>query len=364
LWLPETYGSAEPFPQPVRPVECGAGVEFPALGLTVVLKVPFISVLLPARDAETTVLAAARCILEQTHHDLELIVVDDGSTDDTLAALRSLTDPRVRVLDGGGKGLVHALNLALQEARGRLIARMDADDTCDARRLELSLDGLDGLDGVGTGVEIFRDDRPVSPNLLAYGAWLSGLTRPELLFRDRLVESPLCHPSVLLKREALEAVGGWSDGDFPEDWDLWLKLLESGHRLACVPHVLYRWRDHDRRLTRTDARYALGAHAALKARYLAARHSRVEIAGAGRTGLLLSRLLRARGVEIERFIDVNVKKIGQRIEGVPVVSPDAVGRPNGVHLIAAAGAKGAREEIRSHLGARGWVEGEHFTCAA
>ena len=88
---------------------------------------------------------------------------------------------------------------------------------------------------------------------------------PELLFRDRLVESPLCHPSVLLRREALERVGGWREGDFPEDWDLWLRLLGAGGRLSVVPQVLHRWRDHDARLTRTDARYGLPQHARLKA---------------------------------------------------------------------------------------------------
>jgi glycosyltransferase involved in cell wall biosynthesis len=326
---------------------------------------PSISVLLPARDAEATVEAAARCVLSQTAADLELIAIDDGSTDGTAARLRALGDERVRVLDGGGGGLVHALNLGLKAARGRLIARMDADDECHPERFAASLEALEGgLAGVGTQVEIFRDDRPVSPNLAAYGAWLNALTSPESLYRDRFVESPLCHGSVLLRREALEAVGGWSDGDFPEDWDLWLKLLESGRRLSVVPRVLYRWRDHDRRLTRTDARYALSRHAALKARYLAAKHRRLTIAGAGRTGLELSRLLRARGVEIDRFIDVNPKKIGQRIEGIAVVSPDEVGPPGPVHLIAAAGSKGARDEIRRHLSALGWREGEHFTCAA
>ncbi|MBL8954286.1 MAG: glycosyltransferase [Myxococcaceae bacterium] len=328
---------------------------------------PSISVLLPARDAEATVSTAARCILEQSFGDLELIAVDDGSVDATRARLLELADARVKVLDGGGRGLVHALNLALGHARGRWVARMDADDECHRSRLELSLAKLNAepkLVGVGTQVEIFRDDRPVSPNLAAYGAWLNGLTDPALLYRDRFVESPLCHGSVLLERAALERVGGWADGDFPEDWELWLRLLEGGAQLSCVPHVLYRWRDHDRRLTRTDRRYALEAQAAMKARYLAARHRRLIIAGAGRTGLQLSRLLRKLGVELERFIDVNPKKVGTRIEGIAVVGPDDLGPFSGTHLVAAAGSKGARAEIRRHLAGLGWFEGDHFTCAA
>lgn len=328
---------------------------------------PSITVLLPARDAADTVEAAARCVLTQTFKDLELVAIDDGSADATRAVLERLADPRVRILDGGGKGLVHALELGRREARAPFIARMDADDECHPERLASSLAALaadPSLSGVGTQVEIFRDDQPVSPNLAAYGQWLNSLVTPERLFRDRFVESPLCHGSVLLRRDALDAAGGWTDGPYPEDWELWLRLLESGRRLSVVPRVLYRWRDRDRRLTRTDPRYARDKHLALKARFLAARHRQLAIAGAGKTGLELSRLLRGHGVHITRFIDVNPKKIGQRLEGIPVIAPETVGGPDGVHLIAAAGSKGARAEIRALLLAHDWREGDDFTCAA
>ncbi len=181
------------------------------------------------------------------------------------------------------------------------------------------------------------------------------------------MESPLCHPSVTLRREALVAVGGWRDGDFPEDWELWLRLLAAGHRLTCLPSVLHRWRDHDRRLTRTDPRYREEAHLALKA-----EHARLRLAGrpctiwgAGQVGLKLSRRLRAMGVTITRFIELSPRKVGRRLEGIPAVSPDALGPPShDTHLLAAVGAKGAREEIRAHLAAQGWREGAHFTCVA
>jgi glycosyltransferase involved in cell wall biosynthesis len=330
---------------------------------------PALSIILPARNAEATVGAAVKCILEQTFTDLELLAIDDGSTDATAGVLRGLTDPRVRVLDGGGRGLVAALNLGLGASRAtRFIGRMDADDECLPARLERSVRALEAdatLAGVGTQVELFRRDRPVSPNLAAYGAWLNALTSPALLFRDRLVESPLCHGSVLLHRAPLERVGGWRDGAFPEDWELWLRLLESGHALSCVPEVLYRWADHDTRLTRTDPRYSHENHLALKARYVAARFNAVLIAGAGDTGLKLSRLLRAHGVAVEGFVDVNPKKIGHRLEGLSVISPQSLGGPAGhAHLLCAAGSKGARAELRTFLGERGWSEGEHFTCVA
>lgn len=332
---------------------------------------PRVSVLLPARNAEGSIDAAVESVLTQTFEGFELIALDDGSTDGTAEHLKAWAgrDPRVRVVSTGGRGLVGALTLGLAQARGELIARMDADDVSLPRRFELSVARLDedrSLAGVGTGVEIVRADRPPSPALVAYGRWLSALTTPEKLFHDRLVESPLCHPSVMLRRAVLEAAGGWRDGDFPEDWELWLRLLERGERLACVPAVLHQWTDHDHRLTRTDQRYARDRHDRLRAsvlhRRLGARP--LTIWGAGERGIALGRSLQALGATVERFVEVNPRKVGQRIHGARVVWPDDLGAPGDGHVIAAVGASGARAEIRAYLDSRGHVEGTHFTCAA
>ena len=321
--------------------------------------------LLPVRDAERTVARAATDILSQTVRGLELIAVDDGSIDGSAGVLEGLarSDSRLKVLRGGRRGVVEAANLALSHAQAPFIARMDADDECDPRRLELSLAALEAdasLCGVGTQVELFREDCPLSPNLQRYGQWLNSLTTPEALFADRLVESPLCNPSITLRREAFEWAGGWRDGDFPEDWELFLRLLESGRRLRCIEHPLVRWRDHAGRVTRTDPRYALERHLDLKARFLKPLlKSPVSIWGAGEIGLKLARRLGG----VDRFIDVNPRKIGMRIDGAPVVGLAEVGAPQG-YLVAAVGAKGARAKIREFLREAGWSEGPDFSCGA
>lgn len=332
---------------------------------------PKVSVVLPARNAETTIDAAVDSVRAQTFADFELLAIDDGSVDGTRALLErhARDDERVRVLSTGGVGLVGALQLGLAQSRGALLARMDADDVSRPERFARSVERLEAepsLAGVGTGVDIVRHDQPPSPSLVSYGRWLSSLTTPERLFADRLIESPLCHPSVMLRRDALERCGGWRDGDFPEDWELWLRLLERGERLVCLPEVLHVWTDHDRRLTRTDSRYRRDRHTKLRASVLAARFSNRPLCiwGAGETGIALFKALRAHGVTVERFIDVNTRKIGQRIHGARVVWPDDVGAPADEHVIAAVGAHGARAEIRAFLDSRGFVEGEHFTVAA
>lgn len=334
---------------------------------------PVVTVLLPARNAEATVARAVRSLLDGTLRDIRVLAVDDGSTDGTRARLETLAaqDARVEVLDGGGRGLVAALSLALSRSTSPYVARMDADDEALPRRLEASVEALEAdatLGGVGTGVDIFREDRPVSPSLQAYATWLNGLTTAEALHRERFIESPLCHPSVCLRREAVEAVGGWKHGDFPEDYALWMELLDAGHGLRNLPEVLLRWRDGDGRLTRTDPRYAVKRFTWVKARHLASGPlgdgRPCTVWGAGPSGLTLTRFLRERGVTVERFVDVHPRKVGQRVQGIPVVAPEALGPPGRGHLVVCVGVRWAREEIRAELKARGWVEGRDFTCAA
>jgi hypothetical protein len=228
------------------------------------------------------------------------------------------------------------------------------------------LEANPALAAVGTQVEIFSEGQPVSPNMQAYGRWLNSLLCPDALYRDRFVESPLCHPSVTFRREALASVGGWEEGDFPEDYQLWLKLLSAGRKLAAIGPVLHRWRDSAQRLTRTDGRYRPEAFVDLKARYLRAFLGRrpATVWGAGRYALKLARCLQGRGAHICAFVDVDPRKIGQRIDGIQVVGPEDVGAPGNSHLISAVGAKGARAEIRAFLAERGWMEGRDFTCAA
>jgi hypothetical protein len=333
-----------------------------------------VSVLLPVRNAVATLPAAVAGVLPELAATDELVAVDDGSTDGSGALLRQLArqDGRVRVVPGPGRGISAALNEGLAHCRGAFISRMDADDESLPGRVRASVEALErtpSLAAVGTQVEIFREDQPVSPNMRAYEAWMNGLTEPARLFHDRLVESPLCHPAATVRAGALRALGGYADDGLPEDYGLWLELLSAGHGLVNLPRVLFRWRDSGARLTRTDARYAPPAHLALKARHLARvpalrASGRCALLGAGKTGLGLCRALRKLGVETAFFVDVHPRKVGTRIEGVPVHGAGVLTGPGEVHLVAAAGSKGARAELRALLGARGYEEGAHFTCAA
>jgi hypothetical protein len=334
--------------------------------------VPRVAVLLPARDAAATVVAAAVSLLRGTFRDLAMVAVDDGSRDGTGAALERLAarDKRVRVLHGPGEGIARALDRALATCDAELVARMDADDVAWPERLARQVEALEAdrsLAAVGARVRLIPRSL-VRDGMRRYVAWLNDLTTPELVARDLFVEAPLVHPAALIRRQALEAVGGWRDGPFPEDYDLWLRLAARGGRLSNVPATLLDWRESGGRLTRTDPRYALPRHLALKCAALAAGPlagvREVALWGAGQTGRAFTDALAAEGIRVVAFLEVDRKKIGRTIRGAPVRAYQEVDALRGLPLLVAVGAPGARQLIRAELLQRGLLEGRDFRCVA
>jgi GT2 family glycosyltransferase len=334
--------------------------------------VPRVAVLLPARDAARTVRAAAGSVLRQTFRDLALVAVDDGSRDGTAEVLLAMAerDRRVSVLRGPGEGIARALNRGLAACDAEVVVRMDADDVAHPRRVERQLAALEAdpsLAAAGSRVRLFPR-REVAGGMRRYAAWLNGLVTPERVARDLLVEAPLVHPAAAIRRAPLERAGGWRDGDFPEDYDLWLRLFEAGHRLTNLPEVLLDWRESPGRLTRTDGRYALPRHMALKAAWLArgplAGRVAVALWGAGETGRAFARALAVEGIGVALFLEVDPRKIGRRVGGTPVLSYEEAERARGLPLLVAVGAPGARELIREELGRRGFEELREFRCVA
>ncbi len=359
-----------------------------------------LSVLLPYRDAATTIDEALTSLIDQRGLpvDLEIIAIDDGSQDDgpgRVAALSGRLEAaaggtgaaggRVRVvsLATGGVGVAHALAAGLDVATGEWIGRMDADDVSHPDRFARQIEALSAdptLAAVGCLVEPFTGvDAEVSAGLARYVAWQNGLVTAEDHARQIFVESPLCHPSVLLWRAALEAVGGWRDTPWPEDYDLWLRLDAAGWRMAKVPEILFRWRHRPDRVTFTDPRCTperlLEAKAPHLARRLVTLDRPVAIWGAGKTGKRLARALEAQRVPATRFFDIDPQKIGGQARGVPVAdaaellrdaesSSAGLGSRSPWTIVVAVGEPGARDIVRARLDAAGFVEGTDYLCGA
>lgn len=338
-------------------------------------RVPAISIVLPVRNAAATLPRALGSVRSQCWPDWELIAVDDGSADATPDLLRAAAgeDARVRLLSPGRVGLVAALNLGLQAARGEFIARMDADDEMHPDRLAAQAERLrrePALGLVGCLVA-FGGDREAQAGYAAHVDWMNALVSPEAIALNRFVESPLAHPSVMFRRELVARHGGYRAGDYPEDYELWLRWLDAGVRMAKVPEVLLMWHDDAARLSRTDPRYGPEAFFRLKAEWIA-RWLRREIDparkifvwGAGRPTRLRAAHLQTHGVTIAGYVDIDPRKIGQTVHGLPVIAPAALPERERAFVLSYVANRGARDWIRAELQRQGRAEGRDFLLCA
>jgi glycosyltransferase involved in cell wall biosynthesis len=325
-------------------------------------RLSLVSVLLPVRDGEAYLDEALRSLAQQTHEDLEVIVVDDGSCDASaeITAEWAARDPRIRVVRQEPGGFAAASRRALAEARGAYVAAMGADDVARPRRLELQLAAVveEGLDACGGGVAYFPAP---TDGLRRYERWLNSLTTAEAARADLFVECPIGHPTLFARAGAIE----YRSVEWPEDYDLVLRLWAGGGRFRNVEEVVLDWRDHPARLARTDARYSLEAFARCKVHYL---HEHLlggrpaVVWGSGPVGKLHARTLLDAGVEVTAFVDVDPRKIGKRIYDIPVVAHRESPR-GGVVIGAVAGAAG-RARLRELALEQGRCEGDDFVVVA
>jgi glycosyltransferase involved in cell wall biosynthesis len=336
---------------------------------------PLVSVVLPAKDAEATLATAIESVLSQTLADWELILIDDGSTDATaaIAAAAAERDPRIRVLRQPPCGVALALQAGCEIARGEFIARMDADDWMAPQRLLLQQRFLENQPATGlvSCRVAYGGDAAASAGYAEHVAWTNSLATPELIALRRFVESPVAHPSVMFRRELMERLGGYRAGDFPEDYELWLRWLDAGVEFARVPEELLVWNDPPSRLSRTDPRYRVEAFYRVKCEYLARwlkrnvpSQRRVWLWGAGRITRLRFRALESHGVRLAGFIDIDPAKAGRLSDGRPIVLPHDLPPRAEAFIISGVGSRGARDLIAAQLVERDWKEGADFLLGA
>ncbi len=333
---------------------------------------PYISVLLPVYNGGSFLRPAIDSVLAQTLGDFECLVVDDGSTDGSaaVAAGYARQDARVRLIRmGGRRGLVPALNAALAAARGQLLARMDADDVALPGRFARQAAELErepALAFVSSRVA-YQPEGPGTGGLRRYVEWQNSLLTPADIRRDLFVESPVVHPTVLMRRRVVDAAGGYRERAWPEDYDLWMRLLLAGGAAAKVPETLLVWRDHRGRLSRCGSAYSLPSFRRLKLHYLARAWlraaERVQVCGAGPTGRWWARELVRAGYAVSRIIEIDPRRVGRRYRGIPIVAPSDLG-VRSERVVSAVASRAARESIRAFLSAAGLIDVQDFIAVA
>jgi len=329
-----------------------------------------VSVLLPVRDAETTLSPCLHSIARQSERNFQCVIVDDGSRDASAKIAEGFAqrDTRFRVYREARRGLIAALQRGLRACRAPLVARMDADDCMDPQRLACQRSALEdsSLSAVGCHPRLFPK-RELGPGMRAYEEWLQSIDSPQRVREEAFVECPIAHPTLMIRRTVLEAFP-YRDVNWPEDYDLILRVLEAGHRIGIVAAPLLAWRHHPDQLSRNHPRYTQERFTACKAEFLArgflARHEKYLLWGYGGTGRSLARALAGHQKRPLAIVEVHPGRVGQQIQGAPVIPPAQLGAaPRAPLLVSVAGA-GPRSEIRATLRRMGWREGLDYVCTA
>ena len=341
---------------------------------------------MPVYNSEATVSKAVASILAQRGaggERIELVVVDDCSTDSSLDIVKALarSDNRISIIEfSSHRGQVAAQVEGQNLCRGEFVARLDSDDIAHPDRFTYQLDMFNKnrqLGLVGSRVRYFPR-RYIRDGLIRYEHWLNSLIEdnPEAtgqnIERELFVECPLAQPSFMFRREALLDIGGYRDcANYPEDYDIVFRLLEGGWKLSAVNKTLHYWRDHDRRISRNSSRYSPKSFQKLKLKYLLKFHlddgkRPVIISGAGPVGKSWARQLLKVGAEVKCFLEVNPRKIGHKIYGIPVMSMDSLENTSKEDslILGAVGKAGGRKSIRGFLCFGGLKEGDNFIFVA
>lgn len=211
---------------------------------------PKLSVLMPIYNASHFLGHAIESILSQTYPDFELIVINDGSTDNSLEILCHFTDPRILIIDNPvNSGIVSSLNSGFAAASGAFIARMDADDYSLPNRFKTQLQFMELQPDIGVCGTQYRIIGEVTTE-----AQVTRLpTRPDILACSLLLRSCLAHPSVMMRRNILDQLEGplyESSYKHAEDYRLWARLSDIT-RMANLKEVHLLYRHHEGQITRT-----------------------------------------------------------------------------------------------------------------
>jgi len=329
-----------------------------------------ISVLIPARNAALTLDESIASVLANRGLPYEVWVIDHGSHDQTSDQVLKWhrRDARMGVLwVDGDVPFAQALEWGRQHCSAPLVARMDADDRMGESRLASDMKCFENrseIDVVACRTTLFPDSE-VGEGMARYNRWQNEILDPQEHALAFWVEQPICHPAVTFRQRAVDAVGGYRAGPFPEDYDLFMRLHAAGSLFLKREETDHAWRQHRHQMTRLGDQYSRDAFASVKARALKERFGLfqrpVAILGAGKEGGRIGRALQKEGVCLAAYFDVAPHRIGSTRLGVPILADEAFPAwyqrfPEGF-AIGAVGTRGVRPQVRARLLEVGFVEG-------
>lgn len=203
---------------------------------------PMVTVLMSVYNGEKYLREAIDSILTQAFRDFEFLIINDASTDRSREIILSYSDPRIRLIDNEENiGLTRSLNKGLELAKGKYIARMDADDISMPERLEKQVRFMEenpDIAVLGSWAWVIDENNRINGELRT-------LTDFDLLFLEIFFSNPFVHSSTLMRTAFINKIGGYDKQyERTQDYDLWVRVIANGGKVLNVPEFLIKYRSH------------------------------------------------------------------------------------------------------------------------
>jgi glycosyltransferase involved in cell wall biosynthesis len=326
------------------------------------MKIPLISIVMPVKNTSQFLRECLDSIFSQTYTNWELLAVNDGSTDNSLAILNEYAqkDNRVKVFSNNGSGIIDALRLAYSNSLAEMITRMDSDDIMSLDKLEVMSATLtvEGKGNIALGLVKYFSESGVGDGFKRYEEWLNSLTLSGNNFNEIYKECVVPSPCWMVYREDLEKCGAFSSDRYPEDYDLTFRFYINGLKAIPCDKVLHYWRDYPTRTSRTDANYEDNTFIEIKAHYFLEQEydtsKTLVLWGAGGKGKALAQLLIKKDVDFN-WISDNPKKIGKHIYDKEMLAINKLDNINNAQSIVTVANHKSQAEIRKYFESKGEV---------
>ncbi|MFH2096607.1 MAG: glycosyltransferase [Bacteroidota bacterium] len=328
---------------------------------------PEISVIMPFFNAGKTLQRALTSIADQTFRSFECIMVDNNSADDSAGIVRMFAGRDCRFISTEEKkqGVAFAFNRGASLAKGRYIARMDADDEALPLRLEKQFNFLENNPDYGavTGLAEYIPHRSGTEGFRRYVDWSNSVLTYDQIMQNRFLEMPVINPTAMWRKESGDKHGLYRHGNFPEDYDMWLRWLEAGVKVHKLGDVMIRWYDSDTRLSRTLDQYSDEAFFRLRTEFLSAwlarnnpHHPDVAVWCAGRISRKWVSLLKEEGIAVQCYIDIRTNR---QLDS-KVIRYDEIPSPGDIFILVYMRHAEIRTRITEYLDQRGYISGKDY----
>ncbi|MCF6270503.1 MAG: glycosyltransferase [Melioribacteraceae bacterium] len=308
-----------------------------------------------------------KSIAQQSYRDFECILINNNSTDKSYTIAKKWVgkDERFLITTEKKQGVVFASNKGFEITKGKYVARMDADDVAYPTRLKSQIDFLDNHSDYGAvaGLVEYIPHSEYTDGFKRYVNWSNSIITYKELLNKQFVEMPLINPTTMWRKEVANKIGMYRSGDFPEDYEMWLRWLSKGIKIAKIPEIVLKWYDSEKRLTRTNPIYSNESFFKVKTKYLSnwlkknnPFHPNVVVWGASKNSRKRAKPLFDNGVEIAYYIDIKLRTNLDR----EVIYYENISTPNEVFILVYMKQENARNEIESFLKSRGFLEGVNY----